>query len=266
MDNIEREFIGCLPTLSDVALQFVSLTRELSTPKRSYANLLLSDPTLSTRIFSYINLVLNSGNSSYLSINKGISLMGLHKFKNLVVTFSLFPVFHKADCIDLFKYSLLTGYQCKDIASQFNLINPNDAFLLGFLHDIGKIAIKNKFGEKYSLMLDGLEDTTDENIVKHEKEVFGYSHSDISEFVCKSWNLPLILYDAIKNHHAPLDAMLPQAASIIYLSDMLAHKSNRTSDENQKVFQYLRLSKSDLASYMVGYERKLQPYFEVLGM
>lgn len=264
--DIEKDFLGYLPALPDIAAKFIALTRELNTSKNSYANLLLSDPILSSRIFSYINLVLNPGNSGYLSINKGVSLMGLHKFKNVVMAFALFPAFQEADCVELFKYSLTTAYYSKDIAAQFNLINEHDAFLLGFLHDIGKLALKNKFPDAYNILPHKSDELQHEYTTEEEINEFKYSHSDISEFICKKWSLPVVVADAVKFHHFPLDAMLPQAASIIYLSDMLAHNIAKASSESQKVFQYMQLSKSDLAPYAVGCERKLMPFFEILNI
>ncbi len=263
---VEMDFIGCIPVLPEVMERFIALTRELNTSKSSYANILLQDPILSSRIFSYINLVLNPSNSGYLSVNKGVSVMGLQKFKNVVLVFSLFPVFWESNCLELFKYSLLTAYCSKDIAMQFNFINPNDAFLLGFLHDIGKIAMKNKFGEKYKIAADDIE--SDIKIYSPESEVqeFKYSHADLGEYICRIWNLPIVVTDSIKFHHFPLDAMLPQAASIIYLADVLAQQNSKITKETQKVFQYMRLSQSDLKQYVSASKKKLLPFFEILDI
>ncbi len=264
--DIEKDFLGFIPSLPVVTASFIELTRELSISKKSYANLLLSDPLLSSRIFSYINLVLNQGNSGYLSINKGVALMGLHKFKNIVMAFSLFPMFQEADCVNLFKFSLKTAYFAKDLASEFKLINPHDAFLLGFLHDIGKIPLKNKFKDSYTVAPYSDDDIISEYSLEDETNKFGYCHSDLSEYICKIWNLPIVVADAIKFHHFPLSAMLPQAASIIYLADILSHKNSRISKDSQKIFQYMQLSKTDLAPYASGCERKLEPFFDILNI
>lgn len=265
-NSIEQDFLGCLPELPPVMAKFIELTRELNISKNSYANILLTDPLLSSRIFTYINKVLNPSKSGYISVNKGVSLMGLHKFKNVVLAFSLFPVFQEAECVELFKYSLLTAYYSKDIAAQFKLINPHDAFLLGFLHDIGKIAMKNKFGSKY--LITSIEDRNEVKIYTQEEEVaeFGYCHADISEYICRCWNLPIVVTDSIRYHHFPLDAMLPQAASIIYLADILAHKNNKLTIESQKVFQYMQLSKTQIMPYSMGGMKKLIPYYEILDI
>ncbi|MCD8025012.1 MAG: HDOD domain-containing protein [Candidatus Gastranaerophilales bacterium] len=264
--DIEKDFLGYLPELPEIASQFIELTRELNISKKSYANLLLSDPVLSTRIFSYINLVLNPSNSNYLSINKGISIMGLHKFKNVVIAFSLFSAFQEANCISLFKYSLETAYYSKSIAAEYNLINPHDAFLLGFLHDIGKLAMRNKFGEEYELASLESGDIVHDYTQEEEVEKFKYSHSDISEYICKKWKLPIVVYDAIKFHHFPLTALLPQASSIIYLADILAHKNTVPSKESRKVFQYMRLTKDSIAHYAADQEKKMLPYLEILNI
>ena len=265
-NDMAKDFLGYLPELPDVMAQFIELTRQLNTTKTSYANILLSDQILSTRIFSYINLVLNTSKTDYLSINKGISLMGLHMFKNVVLAFSLYPAFEDAGCIELFKYSLSTAYYSKEIALQFKFINPHDAFLLGFLHDIGKLALKNKFKDEYKFTTHNVLDIEKQYTIEEELAKFNYCHSDLGEYICKTWNLPIVVTDAIRFHHYPLDAMLPQAASIIYLSDILAHKNMRITPEDMKIFQYMQLSKSDIMPYSIGQEKKLMPYFEILGI
>ena len=83
-NSIEQDFLGCLPELPSVMAKFIELTRELNISKNSYANILLQDPLLSSRIFTYINKVLNPSKAGYISVNRGVSLMGLHKFKNVV--------------------------------------------------------------------------------------------------------------------------------------------------------------------------------------
>jgi len=263
--DIERDFRGCVPEMPDVFAKFIDLARELSVTKRSYANYLLLDPTLSTRIFSYINLVLNPSGMGYISINKGISLMGLQKFKNLVMVFSLYPIYEEMQCIDLFKHSLESAYIAKGIAAQYNFINPHDAFLLGFLHDIGKIAFKTKFGDKYAIFRnDG--GVTRESTIEEEVTEFKYCHADISEYTAKKWNLPLVIVDAIKYHHFPLSAMLPQAASIIYLAGIISKKDFKLQPQLQKVLHYMQLTKADLAQFMGQTARFTMPFYEILGI
>ena len=60
--------------------------------------------------------------------------------------------------------------------------------------------------------------------------------------------------------------MLPQAASIIYLSDILAHKNTKLSKESQKVFQYMQLSKTQIMPYSMGGMKKLIPFYEILDI
>lgn len=263
--NIEQDFIGCIPELPPVMKKLIELTRTLNVSRNSYANILLADSVLSSRVFSYINLVLNSSNSAYISINKGVSIMGLHKFKNVALVFSLFPVFQEAECEKLFKYSLLTAYYSKEIASRFNFINRHDAFLMGFLHDIGKIAMRNRFGEKYETASHDKGGSIKTYTAEEELREFNCCHTDLSEYICRLWNLPIVITDSIKFHHLPLKAMLPQAASIIYLADMLANKNNKVTKENQQIFQYMRLSKSELMSYSNNCNKKILPFLEILG-
>ncbi len=264
--DIENDFLGYIPELPEVAGKFIALTRQLNTVNKLYANLLLSDALLSTRLFSYINLTLCQGDMSYMSLNKGLSLVGLHEAKNIVLVFSLFPLFEEANCIDLFKYSLTSAFYSKKIALEYNLINPQDAFLLGFLHDIGRIVMKNKFKDKYLLPAFPYSDFRDEDSFEKEIQKFGCNHADLSEFILKKWRLPLIICDSVKYHHSPLKAMLPQAASILYLSDILCKKNTRLSKNDLEIFDYMHFTKSGFGAFIPECDRQTLPYFNVLNI
>ncbi len=265
--NIEKDFIGCIPELPEVCRRFISLSKELSSNRALHAGLLLNEPVLAGRIFEYINLIYNgqSQTSNYMSINKGISLMGLQKFKNVVLSFALFPVFEEANCINLYEYSLLSANYSKAIASASNLINPSDAYLLGLIHDIGKVALKNKYKDSYLISPLESEEKVHNYTKEEEINLFQYTHEELSEFISKKWELPLVISDAIRYHHTPMQSKLPQVASIIYLSDFLLRQNTKTSNEDIAVFQYMNLTKNDLLPYINSSKKKLLPYLQILG-
>ena len=263
-EKIKSDYLGCCHELPDIVSDFFDMTREVNFSKTSFANIFANDPILQQRIFSYVNQTLSQADS-FISINKAISLIGLHKFKNIVLVLSLFPLFQDAGAVDLFKSSLLSAYYAKTIASNLQLINPDDAFLLGFLLDIGKLPMLNKFGSEYrSFAFDENDSLIYYFSQRDEKRLFGYSHVELSEFVCKTWKLPKVIVDAIKCHHSPFDSTLPEVACIAYLSSLLVLKNVKFNDLTQKVFSYMNISKGDLISMVFGVDKKVIPFYEIL--
>lgn len=264
--DIQKDFIGCLPEMPQPLSRFVQLSKQLGGSKRSYSNYLLTDPTLSTRIFSYTNLILNPQNLGYISTNKAISVMGMQRFKNIVLVFSLYPIFEDAGCVELFIHSLETAFIAQAMASAYKFINEYDAFLLAFLHDIGKIPLKIRFGEKFKLNPDKDDVRSRESLLDEETRELSYCHTELSEYVARSWNLPVVITDAIRFHHFPLDAMLPQAASIIYLSNIVQKQDFKQQEQFNKILGYIQLTKADVLQFAGSAQKNTMPYYEILNI
>jgi len=79
-------------------------------------------------------------------------------------------------------------------------VNPEQAYLCGLLHDIGRFVLFDKASDQLNMV----EDThwqTPAELVQSERELYGFNHSELGQRVCIKWALPQIIIDVVANHH-----------------------------------------------------------------
>jgi putative nucleotidyltransferase with HDIG domain len=95
---------------------------------------------------------------------------------------------------------------------------PEEAFLYGLLHDIGKLLI-------WKLVYDFGRHT---DALPREDEVAGFMeqrHAELGGRLLRKWGLPGHLQDPVIWHHAPETATeFPRSAQLTYAANRLAHR------------------------------------------
>ncbi|SFN01811.1 HDOD domain-containing protein [Thermodesulforhabdus norvegica] len=98
----------------------------------------------------------------------------------------------------LFNHAVTTAHIAQALARSFNL--PEDqAYTAGLLHDIGKIVLDHYIHPVapyfYRKVLN-----EGRSLVEIEKSVFGVTHIDTGEILCREWELPDAVYRAVRGH------------------------------------------------------------------
>ena len=74
-----------------------------------------------------------------------------------------------------------------------------DAFLLGLLHDIGKVVLAASCPEYPSLWTAHRNDSR--TLARREFESFGANHADVGAYLLRLWGLPDSIADCVGAHH-----------------------------------------------------------------
>ncbi len=99
-------------------------------------------------------------------------------------------------------------------------------FTAGLLHDVGKVILDQVLSESYVQVLDRVSSgsvTFDDA----EREIMGYSHTEVGEMVMLHWQLPSSIAAVGRYHHNPEtygdgDPGTRQTINIVHLADALA--------------------------------------------
>jgi len=159
----------------------------------------------------------------------------------------------------------MTAFIAKELASrQIKIINPDEIFIAGLLHDIGEAAMYHADPKHYEELYEerlasGL------SISFLEEDILGMNHKEIGARVLESWNFPDIYVDAAREH-GMVNITSPHRLSVVTVSiaDILSDEISGIplSDDKRKnmtTFRaYAGVSETALSGYNAEYCASMQ--------
>ncbi|MGD8911466.1 MAG: HDOD domain-containing protein [Candidatus Thiodiazotropha sp.] len=143
-----------LPSLPDVAIQVGRAMRDETTNARKLANIVQTDPAITTKLIRAANSPLYAGVTPVDSCAAAIVRLGADATHKLVLTFALRELFNTQSKIlkdqmhKLWEHSVKVSAVCFVLGKISGRFNPEHAMLAGLLHDIGNVAILN-YADQY---------------------------------------------------------------------------------------------------------------------
>jgi HD-like signal output (HDOD) protein len=120
----------------------------------------------------------------------------------------------------LWQHSVECGFAARRIAAACRYDDPEQAFIGGIMHDIGKLAIlmvdDKKFMEIQRMKI--AENITD---LVAEMEMLGSTHTELGRLLMEKWRMPEAVQACTEFHHAP-----DQAGSHNVLSAIVAYANH----------------------------------------
>ncbi|MEJ2609428.1 MAG: HDOD domain-containing protein [Candidatus Thiodiazotropha sp.] len=136
-----------LPSLPDVAVRVGRAMRDENTNARKLAEIVQTDPAITTKLIRASNSPLYAGITAVDSCAAAIVRLGADATHKLVLTFALRELFKTRSTVlkehmrELWVHSVKVSALCHILANITKKFNPEHALLAGLLHDIGSIAI-----------------------------------------------------------------------------------------------------------------------------
>jgi signal transduction histidine kinase/HD-like signal output (HDOD) protein len=211
--------IDSLPTLSPVATQLLQLTLDERAGARDLVRLIESDPSLSARVLATVRRASHGVETD--SVERAVVLLGFDAVRSLALSIQIFETFtHRLedgarylDRTGLWKHSLAVGCAAQLLAGGAlggpplaGAVRPEEAFLCGLLHDVGKIALAACFPRTYDRVAEKA-DLCLVPIADVEREVFGLDHTVAGRRLAARWRLPGMVEAGIWMHHQAPAAM-----------------------------------------------------------
>lgn len=143
-----------LPSLPDLAMRIRRAIDDEHSNARTIARLVEADPAMAAKLLKAANSALYGGLNSVESCSGAVVRLGLQTTKQLVVAFAMREIFHSKDANIqkrmhvLWKHSAQIAALCFVLARDVPGLDPEEALLIGLLHDVGAIAILN-YVEQY---------------------------------------------------------------------------------------------------------------------
>lgn len=211
IQNLEEMLKGdipdaVVPRLPDVAM---ALLKELSDPEinsKTIMSHINRDPVLASEVLNMSNSALfrTQNSEKIVNLEKAVVLLGLNNLKMIVSSalmkrlMVIAPVYFRMFGQHLWQHSQDCAQACKALAKFYGHSDPDNAYLVGLMHDIGKLAIFGLLTKALSRHLD----------YKPRGSVFSgivRTHSQaLSVNIARKWGLPEYLITALDEQQNPV--------------------------------------------------------------
>ena len=215
------EQVGELPTLPHVVQNLASMIGRPNVSAEEIGALIEKDQVLSAKVLRLANSPFYGFPSRIASVAHAVVVLGLSVVKGLTLCATAFDMMKNAGMNDLWRHSLGVAITAHILGAKAGMKNPEEVFVGGLLHDIGKVVLYVKWPDVGQQITAATKDSS-RSLMETEQELFAVTHADAGGWLATAWHLPTSLREPILRHHSPStaqDAKLQTA--IVHVADVL---------------------------------------------
>jgi putative nucleotidyltransferase with HDIG domain len=210
LSEIQRKTLAILEARIDQVALLPSVVSELSKldidsvdATEKIESLIRSDPPLALRLMRLANAG-GIATQNVATIREALIQVGTKRLADMILALSIVEVFVPSTQTqrNLWVHSIQTALSARRIAELKPelRVNPEEAYLAGLLHDIGRFMIfahnpQNMASVDETLVTDPLE------LVQSEIKVCGFDHATLGGVICERLLLPFGVCEMTRTHH-----------------------------------------------------------------
>lgn len=257
--------LGSLPTI------FYQINEAVESPDSSFseiADIIRKDSALSARLLKIVNSSFFGFSSKVETITHAITIVGMVQLRDLALATAIINSFKgiSKDVVNMqsfWQHSIATGLAGRVIGVYIKDPNPERFYVLGLLHDLGRLLTYLALPEEMSRVL--IKYSHGGLLHEAEKDILGWDHAEAGSKLMHKWNLPEALVEGVSCHHAPSSASkFPLEAAVTHVADILAQTMELgNSGEryvppiDQKAWKMLGLPTSFLSTVLEQVDRQV---------
>ncbi|MFA7578239.1 MAG: HDOD domain-containing protein, partial [Candidatus Muiribacteriota bacterium] len=220
------EKIKNIKNLNMLPLVVTKLLEVTSNPKSSVkdvSKVVESDFTLSANILKIVNSPFYGFPRKITTINEALVILGFADIRNIALSLTVFDKLSSTGQLDInqfWKHSLGVGVGAKILAEKIKYAKPEEAFICGLIHDIGKIILSEYFQDKFAQIMAVINSNDVYSWEAEESVLDGINHAQIGGWVTEKWKIPQLVTRTVALHHSPMIAgKIDDLAACVNVSD-----------------------------------------------
>jgi signal transduction histidine kinase/HD-like signal output (HDOD) protein len=281
VDNSRRiqqliERIDKMPSLPTVATRILEVVQDGKSAARDLAEVISKDQGFTAKILKLINSAYYSFPYKVATVSHAVALLGFQTIRSLALGLSIFSLLQgkgedqPLDREKLWEHSLASAIWARLLAGRISQLVPEEAFVAGLLHDMGKVLFNEHFRRKFA---EALSVAAKKNILPRqaEEQVLGLDHTAAGELWAERWNLPPLICRAIAYHHDPLglpksdDLQVKTIVAVVHVADYCAEArgfgyggDGTISPPSQRIWELLGLTEDACMSLAEEVQQEVQ--------
>jgi len=188
-----------------VVEKVLNITCDSDSSAKDLEQVIETDPKVSAVILKRANSAFYTSVRQIGRILDAVARIGFREVRALILGLSvidLFPRDQKTLSFDRVQFwisCLSTAVIAQTLAEVDKEIDPDDAFIAGLLHDLGRMILDEHFPDEFSRAL-SISERFRISLSDAEKKVFGMNHQDIGKIVLENWKFPKELQSVVGKH------------------------------------------------------------------
>jgi putative nucleotidyltransferase with HDIG domain len=213
--------LGELPTLPHVVQKLASTIGRANVSAEDIGLLIEKDQVLSAKVLRLANSPFYGFPARIASVGHAVVVLGLNVVKGLTLCATAFDIMKDAGMDQLWRHSLGVAITAQVIGTRLAVMNPEEVFVAGLLHDIGKVVLYVKWPD-VGHRIQTAHRSNHRPMMDVERELLDLTHADVGAWLAQAWHLPTALREPIQFHHTPMAAQeATLQTAIVHVADIL---------------------------------------------
>ncbi len=219
---------GALPSLPMVYHHIQRVVNDPDANMESIVEIIGEDPSLTVRLLRLANSSFYGFPQQINSLSESVRLIGLKQVRDLCFGTVLIPLFPKNKVdphfLDHFwRHNIACGIAARSLAQFRNQKNIEQYFIMGLVHDIGKITIAMNLPDLFETILKEVI-ASGRAMDEVERQHLGYDHTEVGALILNEWKMPQKLIDIVRGHHNFKKIQSgPIELSVVHVANLLVH-------------------------------------------
>jgi putative nucleotidyltransferase with HDIG domain len=222
-----------IPTIPEVVQRVAALVEDPESGTAEIGEVISGDAPLAAKVLRIANSAFYGLSGTCVSTEQASTILGVRVLRNIVTQVAVIQQFEHLEHIkdfhigELWRHAILTGHVCSFLAKKCRRTvhqAPEELYVCGLLHDVGKIVMLDGLGDAYVSMAREARDNGLPLFVA-EKRRFGFNHTDVGAIVATRWGLPQSIALAIQFHHGPREKVATNTVvSLVANANLFVHR------------------------------------------
>lgn len=226
-----------LPSMPQIVFEALAIIGNPKSSIRSLSKVISRDLSITTQILKMVNSAYYGFPSRIATINQAMALLGFENVRGVIFGAATKPMLTTYSGKSLWQHSIRCAVGCQIMAKGLGMWDPDEAFVVGLLHDIGKTVMetydRNRVKELFRLVSMGADS------MYMEQQLFGFLHTEAGAALAAKWKLPQVIVDCIRYHHTPQDCDDIALSQIVYVANILTQENDEYPVFDPEVVEYL---------------------------
>jgi HD-like signal output (HDOD) protein len=267
-----------ISSIPQVALKVMEVAADPHSGAADLKKVLETDAALSARVLRCVNSSAYALRGKVTNLQHAITYLGMKQIRNLAMTASVSEMFKKDEPIGTYRRSGLwrhlvsVGICARLIGMRLGLMEFEDMFLAGLLHDVGIILEDQHAHEAFCQAVCALREES--TLQEAEFEHLGFDHTSLGGQVAEAWGFPAAIKAAVRYHHRSIhyqgdEAQMVQcveAADILCTLKGISSVGMKLALGSTPPFAALGLKKDDIVVLAADLDQEFSAHQDLFQM